>query len=207
MHPPSLHLHPPPTTPLNHLHPLPTPLLLSLAPQILPMLRRGVRALAAPAVRLGAMGVRGGVVAGVRGMSGTGESVARVLAGVENLADAEDLTRWLREGRAGAQGRTVIIKVGGEVVDTGLDELADALSALRAAGASPIVVHGGGPQMNKEIERLGLKPRYEGGACGRGAAEGRAGRDGGGLRVFECRAPSDGRGDAGARGAGVRGGE
>jgi hypothetical protein len=118
---------------------------------------RGLRALAG----------RGGLVMqarGVKGVATTGESVARVLEGVQTLADAEDLARWLR-GSNGSAGRTVIIKVGGEVVDTGLDELAEALSALRSAGATPIVVHGGGPQMNKEIERLGLKPRYEGGRC------------------------------------------
>jgi acetylglutamate kinase len=53
---------------------------------------------------------------------------------------------------------TTVVKVGGaRLADTGdLDRLVDHVSRLRAAGQRPLVVHGGGPEISRLAERLGV---------------------------------------------------
>lgn len=68
---------------------------------------------------------------------------------------------WLRR----YQGSTVVLKYGGHaMVD---DELKRAFAAdvvfLRLAGIRPVVVHGGGPQINEMLERLGVTSEFAGG--------------------------------------------
>ncbi len=41
-----------------------------------------------------------------------------------------------------------------------LDELALSLSFLYRVGLYPVVIHGGGPQLNEIIERSGVTPEY-----------------------------------------------
>ena len=53
-----------------------------------------------------------------------------------------------------------IIKVGGGVLEESLEELSTALVFLQNVGLYPIVVHGSGPQMNLELERLQIKKEY-----------------------------------------------
>ena len=62
-------------------------------------------------------------------------------------------------------GTTVVIKYGGNaMVDP---ELKRAFAAdmvfLRYAGIKPVVVHGGGPQIGKLLERLNIKSEFKGG--------------------------------------------
>jgi acetylglutamate kinase len=62
-------------------------------------------------------------------------------------------------------GKTVVIKFGGNaMVD---DDLKTAFAMdvlyLRHAGLHPVVVHGGGPQINAQLDRLGLESRFENG--------------------------------------------
>ncbi|KAH8827597.1 acetylglutamate kinase ARG6 [Flagelloscypha sp. PMI_526] len=52
-----------------------------------------------------------------------------------------------------------VIKIGGAVLDQ-LDELALSLSFLYRVGLYPVVLHGGGPQLNDIIEREGVVPDY-----------------------------------------------
>ncbi|OQR93837.1 hypothetical protein ACHHYP_02203 [Achlya hypogyna] len=56
--------------------------------------------------------------------------------------------------------RTTVIKIGGEVLENEMDTLVASLRFLQAAGLSPIVVHGAGPQMNDELAAAGVEPRY-----------------------------------------------
>jgi acetylglutamate kinase len=62
-------------------------------------------------------------------------------------------------------GRTVVIKFGGNaMVD---DELKAAFAQdvvfLRHAGLRPVVVHGGGPQISAQLDRLGLESEFKAG--------------------------------------------
>ena len=62
-------------------------------------------------------------------------------------------------------GRTVVLKVGGAAMAEPrlLDRFAQDVALLRMIGVRPVVVHGGGPQISALSERLGLRPRFEGG--------------------------------------------
>src|SRR3982751_942809 len=62
-------------------------------------------------------------------------------------------------------GRTVVIKYGGAAM---LDEeLREAFAAdvvlLKYVGLNPVVVHGGGPEITRYMERLGMKVEFVGG--------------------------------------------
>jgi acetylglutamate kinase len=62
-------------------------------------------------------------------------------------------------------GRTVVLKYGGHAMTD--PQLAASFAAdvvfLRYAGLRPVVVHGGGPQINEQLERLGIESRFAGG--------------------------------------------
>jgi acetylglutamate kinase len=59
-------------------------------------------------------------------------------------------------------GRTVVIKYGGAaMLDEGLREgFATDVVLLKYVGLNPVVVHGGGPEITRYMERLGLEVRF-----------------------------------------------
>ncbi|MFF3941619.1 acetylglutamate kinase [Streptomyces phaeofaciens] len=63
------------------------------------------------------------------------------------------------------QGRTVVIKLGGHaMVDADLTAaFARDVVFLRYAGLRPVVVHGGGPQIDAELARRGMEREYRAG--------------------------------------------
>jgi acetylglutamate kinase len=62
-------------------------------------------------------------------------------------------------------GKTIIIKFGGNAMtDPALHEsFARDVVLMKLVGMRPIVVHGGGPQIGKLLERLGIETRFVGG--------------------------------------------
>src|SRR3982751_6020725 len=77
-------------------------------------------------------------------------------------------------------GRTVVIKYGGAAM---LDEeLREAFAAdvvlLKYVGLNPIIVHGGGPEITRYMERLGLEGRFHEGPRGSAAGAGGGGGEG-----------------------------
>ena len=82
----------------------------------------------------------------------------------EALAKAQVLTQalpWLSR----FHGATVVVKFGGNaMVDEDLKRaFAQDVVFLRYAGLRPVVVHGGGPQINRQLERSGLESTFAGG--------------------------------------------
>ena len=59
-------------------------------------------------------------------------------------------------------GRTVVIKYGGAaMLDAGLrDDFARDVVLLKYVGLNPIIVHGGGPEITRYMDRLGLEVRF-----------------------------------------------
>jgi acetylglutamate kinase len=57
-------------------------------------------------------------------------------------------------------GKTVVIKYGGHAMGAGGDSFAQDVVLLKQVGIHPIVVHGGGPQINRMLDRLGIKSRF-----------------------------------------------
>jgi len=62
-------------------------------------------------------------------------------------------------------GRTVVVKYGGSAMtDPELERaFAEDVVFLRYAGLRPVVVHGGGPQIDAMLRRLGVDPEFRGG--------------------------------------------
>ncbi|MBA2880785.1 acetylglutamate kinase [Desulfosalsimonas propionicica] len=59
-------------------------------------------------------------------------------------------------------GMTLVVKYGGNaMVDEQLKEdFARDITLMKFIGLHPVVVHGGGPQINKVLERMGISPRF-----------------------------------------------
>ena len=57
-------------------------------------------------------------------------------------------------------GKTVVVKYGGHAMGAGGATFAQDVALLRQLGMCPIVVHGGGPQINRMLDRLGIKSRF-----------------------------------------------
>jgi acetylglutamate kinase len=60
------------------------------------------------------------------------------------------------------QGLTVVIKYGGHaMVDEQLKaDFAQDVTLLKFVGLNPVIVHGGGPQINQVLDRMGIKPQF-----------------------------------------------
>jgi acetylglutamate kinase len=60
------------------------------------------------------------------------------------------------------RGKTFVIKYGGNaMIDEGLKQgFAQDVVLLRYIGINPVIVHGGGPQIGKTMERMGKKPAF-----------------------------------------------
>jgi acetylglutamate kinase len=57
--------------------------------------------------------------------------------------------------------RTVVVKFGGSALDSdGLGTLPEDLVLLQRAGVRPVLVHGGGPEITRMLERLGKSSRF-----------------------------------------------
>lgn len=63
------------------------------------------------------------------------------------------------------QGSTIVIKYGGNaMIDPALQEaFAADMVFLRHVGIKPVVVHGGGPQINRMLKRVGIESEFRGG--------------------------------------------
>ena len=68
---------------------------------------------------------------------------------------AEAVPHWVRYA-----GKTVVVKYGGHAMGEGGETFAQDIVLLRQLGMNPIVVHGGGPQINRMLDRLGIKSRF-----------------------------------------------
>jgi acetylglutamate kinase len=69
------------------------------------------------------------------------------------LADA--VPHWVRYA-----GKTVVVKYGGHAMGAGGETFTQDIVLLRQLGMNPIVVHGGGPQINRTLDRLGIKSNF-----------------------------------------------
>ena len=61
-------------------------------------------------------------------------------------------------------GRSVVVKLGGAAIDAELDRaLAQDVLLLRSVGMRVVLVHGGGPQVDEMMRRLGMEPVFRDG--------------------------------------------
>jgi acetylglutamate kinase len=57
-------------------------------------------------------------------------------------------------------GKTIVVKYGGSIGGTELENFAHDIVLMRYVGIRPVVVHGGGPQIGSLLSRLGIESRF-----------------------------------------------
>ncbi|PWE16454.1 acetylglutamate kinase [Marinicauda salina] len=72
------------------------------------------------------------------------------------MRDGKEIREYLTRFSRLDQERFAVVKVGGVVMEDSLDELAAALAFLQSVGLSPVVVHGGGPQLDAALSAAGI---------------------------------------------------
>lgn len=85
-----------------------------------------------------------------------------------HLTDAETKAHMLVEALPYMQryeNKTVVVKYGGHAMgDAALGKaFAQDIALLKQSGINPIVVHGGGPQIGKMLDKMGIESKFEGG--------------------------------------------
>src|SRR3569833_983653 len=67
-------------------------------------------------------------------------------------------------------GKSVVVKLGGAAIDRESDlALAQDVLLLRSVGVRCVLVHGGGPQVDTMLRRVGKEPEFREGLRGTGA--------------------------------------
>ncbi len=75
------------------------------------------------------------------------------------MSDGKEIRSYLQRFSEVDRSRFAVIKIGGAVMRDHLDETAAALAFLHTVGLTPIVIHGGGPQLDETLEKRGLPNR------------------------------------------------
>ncbi|HEX5696853.1 MAG TPA: acetylglutamate kinase, partial [Acidimicrobiia bacterium] len=70
---------------------------------------------------------------------------------LSNMSDGKEIRSYLQRFSEVDRSRFAVIKIGGAVLDDQLDETAAALAFLHTVGLTPIVIHGGGPQLDRVL--------------------------------------------------------
>ena len=88
-------------------------------------------------------------------------STASAMSLVEKAAILTETLPWLET----YAGKTVVIKYGGNaMIDDDLKRaFAQDIVFMKRCGVHPVVVHGGGPQISRMLERLGIPSEFRGG--------------------------------------------
>jgi acetylglutamate kinase len=60
------------------------------------------------------------------------------------------------------RGKTIVIKYGGHAMTDALlkERFAQDVVLLKYVGLNPVIVHGGGPQIDKMLDRLGIEAKF-----------------------------------------------
>jgi len=78
---------------------------------------------------------------------------------LSNMSDGKEIRSYLQRFSQVDRSRFAVIKIGGSVLAHHLDETAAALAFLHTVGLTPIVIHGGGPQLDETLSRRNLETR------------------------------------------------
>ena len=88
---------------------------------------------------------------------------ATIVELLSNMQDGKEIRAYLQRFAALDQTRFAVIKIGGAILQDQLKETADALAFLHTVGLTPIVIHGGGPQLDRTLAERGVEtPKIDG---------------------------------------------
>ena len=85
------------------------------------------------------------------------ETIIQLLS---NLANPQEIDQYMKRFVNAGQAHFAVIKVGGAVLDNDLDNLCSSLAFLEQIGLFPIVVHGAGPQLSKNLAAANIKCEF-----------------------------------------------
>lgn len=93
-------------------------------------------------------------------MKSTQDVIVKLLA---NIGSRKEVDQYLRHYASVDAPKFAVVKVSGGVIDAALDDLVSSLSFLQRVGLVPIVVHGGGAQVDRALAEAGIdSPRIGG---------------------------------------------
>ena len=69
---------------------------------------------------------------------------------MSHMSGSKEVRTYLQRF-AGAKDRFAVIKIGGAIIDEELEATAAALAFLHQVGLTPVVIHGGGPQLDRAL--------------------------------------------------------
>lgn len=78
---------------------------------------------------------------------------------LSNMSDGKEIRSYLQRFSEVDSSRFAVIKIGGAILRDHLDETAAALAFLHTVGLTPIVIHGGGPQLDELLEERRIETR------------------------------------------------
>ncbi len=76
---------------------------------------------------------------------------------LSNVSDGSEIRTYLRRFSEVDKSRFAVIKIGGAILRDRLDETAASLAFLHEVGLTPIVLHGGGPQLDEYLAGKGIQ--------------------------------------------------
>ncbi len=76
---------------------------------------------------------------------------------LSQLGSSREAREYLRKFSSGGSDHFAVIKVGGEVIENNLKQLASAIGFLQHVGLFPIVLHGAGVQLNQALADAGVE--------------------------------------------------
>ena len=92
--------------------------------------------------------------------SSTRQTIVQLLS---NMTDGKEIRSYLNRFATADQTRFAVIKIGGAILQEQLAETASALAFLHTVGLTPIVIHGGGPQLDAALGARGVDtPKIDG---------------------------------------------
>lgn len=90
----------------------------------------------------------------------TRQTIVQLLS---NMQDGKEIRSYLQRFADAGESRFAVIKIGGAILDTQLEETASALAFLHTVGLTPIVIHGAGPQLDAALAARGVdSPKIDG---------------------------------------------
>ncbi|MEO1015309.1 MAG: acetylglutamate kinase [Pseudomonadota bacterium] len=92
--------------------------------------------------------------------SSTRATIVKLLS---NMADGKEIRSYLQRFAEVGETRFAVIKIGGAIIRDQLEETAAAIAFLHTVGLTPVVIHGGGPQLDDALaERDIAAPKIDG---------------------------------------------
>ena len=82
---------------------------------------------------------------------------------LSNMSDGKEIRSYLNRFSEVDQSRFAVIKIGGAVLHEDIEDTAAALAFLHTVGLTPIVLHGGGPQLDAALSGRNVEtPKIDG---------------------------------------------